>query len=116
MGFLQVLLLILKIIGILFVSVIGLILLAVVVVLFVPVRYRLQGHKAEDYGIEAKITWLMRLFRVRVKYDSGTKLSYEVYLLCFLLLSNDEAWKAAREEKKKKKAEKKAQKQKKNIR
>jgi len=112
MGFLQVLLLILKIIGILLASVIGLLLLSVAVLLFVPVRYRLMGHKAEDYGIEAKITWLMRLFRVRINYTSDTKFSYEVYLLWFLFLSSDEAWKAARKEKKKKKAEKKAQKQK----
>ncbi len=110
MGFLQVLLLILKILGILFVSVIALLLVSVLLLLFVPVRYRAQGHKAEDYGIEAKISWLLHIFRVRIKYVPDTKLSYEVHLLWFLFLSNDEAWKAAQEEKKKKKAEKKARK------
>jgi len=110
MGFLQVLLLILKIIGILLASVLGLLLLSVAVLLFVPVRYRLSGHKAEDYGIEAGISWLMHLFRVRVKYAADTKLSYEVYLLWYLFLSSDEGWKAAHAEKKKKKAEKKEQK------
>lgn len=110
MGFLQVLLWILKILGILFVSVIALLLVSVLLVLFVPVRYRAQGHKAEDYGIEARISWLLHIFRVQIKYVPETKLSYEVHLLWFLFLSNDETWKAAHEEKKKKKAEKKARK------
>lgn len=110
MGFLQVLLWILKIIGILFVSVIALLLVSVLLVLFVPVRYRAQGHKAEDYGIEARISWLLHIFRVRVRYASETKLSYEVHLLWFLFLSNEETWKAEHEAKKQKKAEKKARK------
>lgn len=110
MGFLQVLLMILKIFGILLACVIGLLLLAVVVVLFVPVRYRLEGQKAEDYRVGAKVSWLLHLVRIRIRYDSDTKFSYNVYLFRSLLLSNDEAWKTEREEKKKKKAEKKAKK------
>jgi len=110
MGFLQVLLLILKILGILFVSVLALVLLAIVLVLFVPLRYRIQGHRAGDYGVEARISWLLRIIRIKVKYVSESKLFYEVRLLWFLLLSNDEAWKAAHEEKKRKAAEKKARK------
>jgi len=110
MGFLQVLLLILKILGILIVSVFALVLIAVVLLLFVPLRYRIQGHKAEDYAVEARLSWLLRIIRIKVKYASESKLFYEVRLLWFLLLSNDEAWKTAHEEKKKQKAEKKAQK------
>ncbi len=110
MGFLQVLLLILKILGILFASVLALVLIAVALLLFVPLRYRIQGHKAEDYAVEARLSWLLRIIRVKVEYASETKLFYEVRLLWFLLLSNDEAWNTAHEEKKKKKAEKKARK------
>lgn len=110
MGFLQVLLLILKILGILIASVLALVLIATVLLLFVPLRYRVQGHKAEDYAVEARLSWLLRIIRVKVRYASETKLFYEVRLLWFLLLSNDEAWKTAHEEKKKKKAEKKARK------
>ena len=110
MGFLQVLLLILKILGILFVSVLALVLIATALLLFVPLRYRLEGHKAEDYAVEARLSWLLHILRVKIKYASESKLFYEVRLLWFLLLSNDEAWKAAHEEKKKLKAEKKAQK------
>lgn len=111
MGFLQVLLLILKILGILFASVLALILIATALLLFVPLRYRIQGHRTEDYAVEARVSWLLHIIRVKVKYASESKLFYEVRLLWFLLLSNDEAWKAAHEEKKKKKAEKKAQKE-----
>lgn len=110
MGFLQVILLTLKILGILIASVLGLILTATILVLFVPLRYRIQGHKAEDYAVEARLSWLLRIIRIKVKYASESKLFFEVRLLWFLLLSNDEAWNAARGEKKKKKAEKKARK------
>ena len=110
MGVLQVLLLILKILGILLASVLALVLISVALLLFVPLRYRLEGHKAEDYAVEARLSWLLHILRVNVKYASDSKLFYEVRLLWFLLLSNDEAWKAAHEEKKKLKAEKKAQK------
>lgn len=110
MGFLQVLLLILKILGLLFVSVFTLVLIAVALLLFVPLRYRLEGHKAEDYAVEARLSWLLRILRVKITYASESKLFYEVRLLWFLLLSNDEAWKAAHEEKKKQKAEKRTQK------
>ena len=110
MGFLQVLLLILKILGILFASVLALLLIAVVLLLLVPLRYRVQGHKTEDYAVEARLSWLLRIVRVKVKYASESKLFYEVHLLWFLLLSSDEAWKAARKEKKEKKAEQKARK------
>ena len=112
MGFLQVLLLILKILGILFASVIVLLLVSLLLVLFVPVRYRAQGHKAEDYGIDARISWLLHIFRVRIRYAKEEKLSYEVYFLWFLFLSSDEAWKAVHEEKKKRKEEKKKKRQK----
>ena len=112
MGFLQVILLILKIIGILLVSVFGLLVLAVVLVLFVPVRYRADGHRTEGYGVNARVTWLLHLVHVKIIYDSDTKLLYEVRVLGWLFLSSDEAWKTANEEKKKKKAESKAQKQK----
>lgn len=112
MGFLQVILLILKIIGILLASVIGLLLLVTAVLLFVPVRYRLQGHKTEDYAVEAKVSWLLHLIRARIEYTSESKLFYEVHILWFLFLSSDEAWKAAKEAKQKRKAEEKAKKQK----
>lgn len=112
MGFLQILLLILKIIGILFAFAIGVLLLAVVLLLFVPVRYRLKGHKAEDYGIEAKVSWLLHLVRMRVSYAKDKSLLYEVRLLWFLILSNDEAWKKAHEEKKARKEAERKRKQK----
>lgn len=110
MGFLQVILLILKIIGILLASVIGLLLLVTAVLLFVPVRYRLQGHKTEDYAVEAKVSWLLHLVRARIEYTSESKLFYEVRILWFLFLSSDEAWNAAKEEKQKRNAEEKTKK------
>lgn len=110
MGFLQVLLLILKILGILFVSALALLLIATAFLLFVPLRYRLQGHKAADYAVEARLSWLLRILRVNLTYASESKLFYEVRLFRFVLLSNDETWKAENEEKKKQKAEKKARK------
>ena len=112
MGFLQVLWLILKILGILIVSVLGLLLLAVVLLLFVPVRYRADGHKTDGYGVMAHVTWLLHLVHVKLNYNADTKFSYELRIFGRVFLSSDAEWNAKNEEKKKKKAEEKAKKQK----
>lgn len=55
---LHILLGILKIIAIILLVLLGIVLFLALSILFVPVRYRLQGDKcAEDYNIQAKIKW-----------------------------------------------------------
>ena len=67
-AFLAVLLTILKVIGIVLLSVIALALLIVIVVLFVPIRYKAEGYyKDKDYNVLAKASWL--LHAVTVSFD-----------------------------------------------
>lgn len=76
---LHIVLLILKIIGIVLGVLVGVLLLAIGLVLFVPVRYRIEATRTEGEGnppVEAKarITWLLHFINVRVFYPA------EVYL------------------------------------
>ena len=64
---LHVVLLILKILGILFLSILGLFFLALCMVLFVPVRYRLDMEKQDQALITVKAGWLFRF--LSVKYE-----------------------------------------------
>ena len=57
----SVLVAILKIIGIILLAVIGLILLLLLAVLFVPVRYRVDGEYEKNLRVEAKAGWLFHL-------------------------------------------------------
>ncbi len=60
---------ILKIIGILLLAVVGLIFAVMLLVLLVPVRYRLKASVLEkNPDVDVRITWLLHLLSVRVRY------------------------------------------------
>ncbi len=64
------LLLIIKVILWLLLAAIGVVLLLVMMVLFVPIRYDIEGSKYEAIKGKIKVTYLFRLLRVFVEYDS----------------------------------------------
>ena len=67
---LQIILLILKIIGICLLCLIGLLLLCIGLVLFVPVRYRASGSYIEkQLKLLGGVTWLCHIISVRIFYD-----------------------------------------------
>ena len=66
---LQVLLMILKILGILVLVILGIILAVLLLVLFVPVRYRVDAAFDEKPEGGVLVSWLMHLVTVRVSYD-----------------------------------------------
>lgn len=66
--------LILKIIGIILAVILGILVLLVCVILFVPVRYEIQGQfpgKIPEAKATLKISWLLHLIAVRAWYDEG---------------------------------------------
>lgn len=75
---LSTLLLILKIICIAVLVILGLILTMLIVVLFVPVRYRFWCSYKEGVGGEVKITWLFHLLSVLATYDQSLKISVKI--------------------------------------
>lgn len=81
---LNILLLILKIAGILILSVIGLILLLVFLIIFIPVRYSVSAkyYQKVPYA-RLKISWLLNLLKVQAVYDKEFKA--DVRLLWFRL-------------------------------
>ena len=71
---LQLILLILKIIGIVLLCLLGLFLLVLCLVLFVPVRYRIQAEwttEPENRVVQAKITWLLHSISATFSYKEG---------------------------------------------
>ncbi len=64
----SVVLLILKIIGIILLAVLGLLLFLLFLVLFVPIRYRMEGGKEEQFRMEADVRWLSPVLAFRFSY------------------------------------------------
>lgn len=98
----SVLLLILKIIGIALLTVLSLVLLAIVLVLFVPIRYKGSFNKGEDddeLNALAVVSWLLSIVRAKVSYDKDKPLFYELRVFGIRILSSNK--------KKKEKASKK---------
>lgn len=98
----DILLWILKWLGILLLALLGLLLFVVLLVLLVPVRYRGRLSKMEEpeerFTGEGRITWLNPILRIRIRYE-GKKLCYRVRLFGFSIINSE----APKKEKKKKK-------------
>ena len=69
----EIVLLILKIIGIILLSVLGIILCLLLLVLFVPIRYRAELEENSEIFVKAKISWLLRLLQVDISYKKAKK-------------------------------------------
>ncbi len=100
----DILLWILKWLGILLLVLLGLLLFLVLVVLLAPVRYKGKFRKTEEqedklFG-EGRITWLNPILRILVRYE-GKKLIYRVRLFGFCIINSE---KPKKEKKKKKTA------------
>ena len=77
---LHVILQILGIIGIVLLCLLGLLLLLILLVLFVPIRYRLIGHKeGETLVLSARVTYLLHLLSVRFDYPEPGSLVIKVF-------------------------------------
>ncbi len=66
---LHILLMILKWIGILLLSVLGFVLLLILLVLFVPVRYRIRGSYEETPEAKITVSWLFHILHAKVRYQ-----------------------------------------------
>jgi len=66
---LHIILFILKLSGLLILILLGLVLLAAVLVLFVPVRYRAEGSYLKKVKGNMKISWLLHILSVTVRYE-----------------------------------------------
>lgn len=62
---------ILKILGIVLLSIIGIIVFLLLCILFVPVRYDTKGQFSNSFSIYAKATWLLHIFSIRYSCVEG---------------------------------------------
>lgn len=70
----QIIIWILKIIGILLAAILGIAVLLVCIVLFFPVRYRIEGRSegaVEDLEVKAQFSWFLHLVSGYFKYEKG---------------------------------------------
>ena len=74
----HVILMILKIIGILVLLILGLILAAILLILFVPVRYRADISFDGKPDGDAAVSWLLQAVRIRVSYHEHADVSGQV--------------------------------------
>lgn len=86
----HIVLLILKILGILLLVILGLLLLILCTVLFVPVRYRIQGLWKEERWIRVQVSWLLSLVSFRGGYDMKKGLTGSLKVLWFRLWEMEE--------------------------
>lgn len=98
---LELLLLILKIIGIVIASVLGLVLFLIVLVLFVPIRYRIKGNNQGEVNVLVKVSWLFRCLYIRAEY-ANEKFVYAVRIFGYTLMGTNKKKKAKKKTKKKK--------------
>ena len=76
---LHIILFILKLSGLLILILLGLILLAVVLVLFVPVRYRGEGSYFNKVKGNMKISWLLHILSVTVRYEEEVLIAVRLF-------------------------------------
>ncbi|GLB29276.1 hypothetical protein LAD12857_11990 [Lacrimispora amygdalina] len=76
---LHIILFILKLLGLLILILLGLILLAVVLVLFVPVRYRGEGSYFKKVKGNMKISWLLHILSVTVRYEEEVLIAVRLF-------------------------------------
>lgn len=83
---LHIILLILKIIGIVLLCILGFLLLVSLCALFVPVRYRIEVRREEGEGKPpftafVKITWLLHLVNILVRYPAEVIVRVRIFLI-----------------------------------
>ncbi len=102
----NILLGILKGIGILLAVVLFLILLLIAVVLQGPISYRVSGRYREDKVFSANVNWIGVVLRAKAHYEQESGLQWAVRLFGILIASNNEEFIRKQEEKKRRKASK----------
>lgn len=85
----SIFLLILKMIGIILLSIISLLLIIIALILFVPIRYRIIANKFEDsdFYAEIKLTWLLHFINILIKYTDD--LYYRVRVILIPIKKSD---------------------------
>ena len=87
-----IVLLILKILGITILCILGLILLLLALILFVPIRYRVQGkaESKQEWRGTVDVTWLLRIIHLRIEAQSPKSVKKKLRIFWFFGKKKDE--------------------------
>ena len=94
---------ILKIIGIILLILLAFIILMLCVILFAPIRYRAEGNYKDKYLINAKVSWLLHLFSLRIRQSSVESLHIIFKIAGLTVYDNTRPARTSKRTKKKKK-------------
>lgn len=97
----SVILTILKILGLILLILLGILILVVCLVLFIPVRYRIEGdYQSSKATVSSRVTWLLHFVSARIlmEYESAFSLHIAVRVLGIPIFDNKK--KAAKKKKK----------------
>lgn len=107
----SVLLTVLKVLGILILSLLGIVIAALFLVLFIPVRYQAYGERKLEnelpFEVKVKAAWLLHLLNVRFLYPKEAYI--RVRIGCFTIFRSDRRTKEKPPENTKEKTGKKAE-------
>ncbi|NLZ81852.1 MAG: DUF2953 domain-containing protein [Clostridiales bacterium] len=81
---LHILLFILKVIGIVLLSIMGVFVLLILIILLLPIRYVAKGEFYHEGKVKLKVSWLLSLFTFFLIYEEGKVKSY-IKILGFTL-------------------------------
>ncbi|MCR4585786.1 MAG: hypothetical protein K5686_08695 [Lachnospiraceae bacterium] len=101
----NVVLLILKIIGIVLLCILGLLLAVILLILFCPFRYRLDGKKEEALEGRARVTWLLHFLVAEVSYVKKLNIRIKILGIPFYDRLRKKAKEAKKAEKEKEEEE-----------
>ena len=97
----SVILTILKILGLILLILLGILILVVCLVLFIPVRYRIEGdYQSSKATVSSRVTWLLHFVSARIlmEYENAFSLHIAVRVLGIPIFDNKK--KAAKKKKK----------------
>lgn len=100
---LQIILLILKFIGIVLLALLGLLVTLLLVVLLVPVRYRIWVSHGAMLRLEGRVSWFLHLIHLRITQE-GEKRRFRLRLFGFVLFDSDRPRKPGKPKQRRKKA------------
>ena len=103
---LHIILLILKIIGIVILALLGFLLGVLLLILFIPIRYVIEGEKKAELTLHGRVSWLLRILCVKFQYI-GNEFQYKVKVFGVTILDSLKPRVKKIKQKKKRKVKKK---------
>ena len=98
---LHILLYILKVIGIILISILGILLILTFIILFLPIHYQIEVNKYEEFKGNVKLQWFFHILFFKIAYEKE-KIIYQLRVFGFTIKDSNKPKKEKDKKKKKK--------------